>query len=395
MCRVLLINGFLHNMYVTSLSPKQQYRSLVESGSVIDDSAQYSALDSLDDLYRQLDNASEQTMNIRGLYLWGKVGRGKTFLMDLFSGSLKSEYCLRQHFHHFMASVHLQLAQLSGNSDPLRLIAEKLSSEYKVLCFDEFFVSDIGDAMLLGHLLKYLFELNVVLVATSNSRPDDLYLDGLQRSRFLSAIEAIKEYTLTIHLSGEDDHRERLLTQQQIYFVEPASLAFNTDTIMALFDQYDLPMASSNAKSIMVLGREIPYVSRSPQAICFEFSQLCEGPRSQLDYIQLAKDFRTVILINIPSLGGSSFEHIKARGTEDGSVGSGETGERKVVHSNMDDAVRRFIALVDELYECKVKLYLVSEVPFDQLYTEGCLMFEFERARSRLIEMASVEYHSL
>lgn len=381
------------NIAGSLFSPKQQYRALVENGSIIEDFAQYSALDALDDLHHQLTNPDEQETNIRGLYLWGKVGRGKTFLMDLFASSIQEGMCLRQHFHHFMASVHRQLADISGHPDPLRLIAESLSKQYKVLCFDEFFVSDIGDAMLLGNLLQYLFELNVVLVATSNSKPDNLYLDGLQRARFLPAIQAIKTHTITLSLSGEDDHRERVLVQKQIYFVHPLSSECNSQPIVELLDQYHMPV--DRPASIEVLGRDIPYVSRTQQAICFEFSQLCEGPRSHLDYIQLAKMFSIVILINIPLLGGQSYEHIKARGTEDGSVGSGETGERKVVHSNMDDAVRRFIALVDELYACKVKLYLVSEVPLDQLYTEGCLMFEFQRARSRLIEMASAEYQSL
>lgn len=382
-------------MYVAPLSPKQTYQRLLENASVIDDPAQYAALKALEDLYHQLDSAADQSVRIKGLYLWGKVGRGKTFLMDLFSSCIKPKYCLRQHFHHFMASIHKQLTDIAGSADPLRLIAERISQQYKVLCFDEFFVSDIGDAMLLGKLMQYLFELNVVLVATSNTQPDELYLDGLQRSRFLPAITAINHYTHRIHLTGKEDHRERPLAQRQIYFVDSIEPMLTTKTKTKLFKQLELSPQNVASTSVTILGRNIPCVSRSQDAICFEFSQLCEGPRSHLDYIQLAKSFKIVLLLNIPTLGGRAFEHIKARGTEDGSVGSGETGERKVVHSNMDDAVRRFIALVDEFYERKVKLYLVSESPFEQLYTEGCLVFEFERARSRLIEMASEEYHRI
>ena len=382
-------------MVVASLSPKQKYQLLIENGSVIDDSAQHAALSALDGLYHQLAETSDQTAEIKGLYLWGKVGRGKTFLMDLFTETINSEYCLRQHFHHFMDSVHRQLAEVSGRADPLGLIAKRLGQQYKVLCFDEFFVSDIGDAMLLGNLMKHLFELGVTLVATSNTQPDDLYQDGLQRARFLPAIKAIKDHTHRIHLTGEEDHRERPLAQQQIYFVDSVDSTLMTNTTKQLFNELALPPAHASSTSMTVLGRELFCVSRNQDAVCFEFSQLCEGPRSHLDYIQLAKSFKTVLLISIPALGGRSYEHIKARGTEDGSVGSGETGERKVVHSMMDDAVRRFIALVDEFYACKVKLYLVSEVPFEQLYTEGGLRFEFERARSRLIEMASEEYFKI
>lgn len=379
-------------MVVTSLSPKQKYQLLIENGSVIDDSAQYAALNALDGLHRQLGNTADQTEVIKGLYLWGKVGRGKTFLMDLFTDCIEPERCLRQHFHHFMELTHRQLRDLSGSADPLRLIAKTLAQQYKVLCFDEFFVSDIGDAMLLGNLMKHLFELGVILVATSNTQPDDLYQDGLQRARFLPAIKAIKDHTHRIHLTGEEDHRERPLAQQQIYFVDSVDSTLMTKTTKQLFNELALPPADASSTSITVLGRELFCVSRSQDVVCFEFSQLCEGPRSHLDYIQLAKSFKTLLLINIPALGGRSYEHIKARGTEDGSVGSGETGERKVVHSMMDDAARRFIALVDEFYACKVKLYLVSEVPFEQLYTHGGLSFEFERARSRLIEMASIDY---
>jgi cell division protein ZapE len=232
-------------------------------------------------------------------------------------------------------------------------------------------------------------------VATSNSEPENLYFDGLQRSRFLPAIEAIKRHTNKVHLAGLYDHRERPLEQKQIYFLESLESETQPKGIALLFEKHELPTILNVANNITVLGREIPCLSRNDTSICFEFSELCEGPRSHLDYIQLARQFQTVILLNIPSLSGSAYEHIKARGTEDGCIGSGQTGERKVVHSVKDDAVRRFIALIDEFYERKVKLYLSGNIPLSHLYTEGSLSFEFERARSRLTEVASVDYHQL
>ena len=394
-------------MYTLHTSPLQQYKQLLNDGLISHDSAQNNAITLLEQLYSQLTHVSAKDEQIKGLYLWGKVGRGKTFLMDLFTSSLQPEYCLRLHFHHFMASIHTQLIEATGVADPLKVIALNLSRKYKVLCFDEFFVSDIGDAMLLGRLMQYLFEFNVVLVATSNIEPENLYFDGLQRSRFLPAIDAIKQHTFRVHLDGAHDHRERSLERKPIYFIVSPLSVEQPESINLLFKQYKLPLIEGSigvvnesnriddSNTVTVLGREVPCLSLNEKSICFTFSQLCEGPRSHLDYIQLAKQFETVFLLNIPSLSGSAYEHIKARGTEDGSVGSGQTGERKVVHSTMDDAVRRFIALIDEFYERKVKLYLSSEIPLTSLYIEGSLSFEFERARSRLTEMASVDYFQL
>ncbi len=388
-------------------SPLQQYKQLLKESLVSHDSAQNNAITLLEELYSQLTHASAKNEPIKGLYLWGKVGRGKTFLMDLFSTSLQPRYCLRQHFHHFMASIHTQLIEATGLADPLKVIALNLSKQYKVLCFDEFFVSDIGDAMLLGRLMQYLFEFNVVLVATSNIEPENLYFNGLQRSRFLPAIDAIKQHTCKVHLDGIHDHRERQLERKQIYFITAPVSMEQPESIKLLFKSYNLPPVEGlievvnkdyregDSVAVTVLGREVRCLSYNEKSICFTFSQLCEGPRSHLDYIQLAKQFETVFLLNIPSLSGSAYEHIKARGTEDGSVGSGQTGEREVVHSSMDDAVRRFIALIDEFYERKVKLYLSSEIPLASLYIEGSLCFEFERAHSRLTEMASVDYYQL
>lgn len=322
-----------------------------------------------------------------GLYLWGKVGRGKTFLMDSFAESFEEGICKRQHFHHFMRDVHKQLTQLSGCEDPLKEIAKQLSSQHKILCFDEFFVSDIGDAMLLGRLFMFLFEQGMVVVATSNCAPDELYKDGLQRDRFLPAIKAIQQNMNIVELTGAKDHRERQLHVLQNYFL--------------INEDYKEPsiIPKRNPGIIEILGRDITHLAinvlnKNNKTIVFDFENLCLGPRSHFDYIEIAKQFDTVYLLNVPALGGAMYERIKARGTEDGSVGSGDTGEREVKLAPMDDGARRFIALIDELYDQQVALYLTCHVPLEKLYTQGSLAFQFERAHSRLIEMGSEEYMS-
>ncbi|NRB37963.1 MAG: cell division protein ZapE [Pseudomonadales bacterium] len=381
-------------MFTDRMGPQQRYLQLLNSAKLDNDPAQQPALQALDVLHGQLEQSRAHRDVIQGLYLWGKVGRGKTMMMDLFVASLQPEHCLRQHFHHFMASIHQQLNQLSGQVDPLKIIAKNLSKKYKVLCFDEFFVADIGDAMLLGRLLQYLFQHSVVLVATSNTEPEKLYWDGLQRQRFLPAIAAIKNATRSIHLTGAEDHRLRELAYAQNYFVEPLTEPFApySSQIQRLMNSLALPHVGLAAATIAIQGRDLPFLSRQQRSICFSFSQLCEGPRSHLDYIELADQFDTVVLLNVPSLNGQQYEHILARGTEDGSGGATTTGARQVIYAAKDDAVRRFIALIDEFYERGIRFYLSSAVPLEQLYTQGSLTFEFERVLSRLTEMASLEY---
>ena len=322
-------------------SPLTKYQALVDSGKLQKDPSQEHAIVLLQQLYLSLQGAHEDASHkskqpqSKGIYLWGKVGRGKTFLMDLLDACLPSALCKRQHFHHFMQDVHKRLTEISGKSEPLRHIAKQLSKQYKVLCFDEFFVSDIGDAMLLGNLLQYMFELNMVVVCTSNCAPNELYRNGLQRSRFLPAIAAIEAHLHVLHLNGEQDHRKRALSYIQRYF-----------------------------------------------EVCFDFSSLCEGPRSHFDYVELAKLYKTILVFNVPPMSGQAYERIKARGTEDNgsniNIASAETGEREVVLAPMDDALRRFIALVDECYDSKTNLVMTAYVPQDEIYTSGSLMFEFD-----------------
>ena len=382
------------------LSPQQHYQNAIAKGLVSFDESQQQALMELQQLYQQLSSSVNSTKKqsqppILGLYLWGKVGRGKTFLMDSFVESFPKYVCLRQHFHHFMQDVHSQLTKLSGRKDPLKEIAKQLKSRHQILCFDEFFVTDIGDAMLLGRLIMFLFEQNMVVVATSNCEPSELYKDGLQRDNFLPAINAIYKNMRIVELAGNKDHRERVLHTLKNYFVisESGYDRGEDDSFNERLKEFSLA-SSKNSGSLAVLGRKINYLAVNEKSIVFDFKELCLGPRSHFDYIELAKQFNTLFLLNVPVLGGEMFERIKARGTEDGSVGSGDTGERQVMLARMDDGARRFIALIDELYDQQVALFLTCYVPLKELYTQGSLSFQFERARSRLIEMGSEEYMS-
>jgi len=370
----------------TQTSPASLYHKAIEQGHINFDSTQQQVVTELDRLFTELITAHAKQTIFQGIYLWGQVGRGKTFLMDLFCQSLPEGLAWRMHFHRFMAWVHQRLQHYSGRKDPLKLVAQDIAKKHQLLCFDELFVKDIGDAMLLGTLFENLFKLRVTLVATSNIPVQDLYLDGLQRDRFIPAIKAIAEHTNSLHLDGEKDHRQRALQSAPIYFNElPHSL----------LQKLDLPHPADNQCPIEVLGRTIPTQGVNDCSLHCSFSQLCEGNRSHLDYIHLAQRYRNVLLTDIPPLSGQTYERIKARGTEEATLTATTTGAREVMLGRKDDAVRRFISLVDEFYERKVNLYLVSQIPLESLYTEGSLTFEFQRTQSRLTEMASHEYLQL
>lgn len=399
-------------------SPISQYQRLVKSNKIRFDDTQQHAIEFLQQIYltlhpTKISVGSVNSIEHKSLYLWGKVGRGKTFLMDLLVNSLPDSLCRRQHFHHFMQNIHAQLTENYGQPEPLKLIAEKLSSQFKVLCFDEFFVSDIGDAMILGNLLQYMFELKMIVVCTSNCAPQMLYKNGLQRDRFLPAIAAIERNANVVHLNGQDDHRLRALTYVQNYFELPRSLEKQIELHQRLLHRFKLTSvsryghSSNNLNSdihdepkISILGRDIYYIAKNnderTRAICFDFDALCSGPRSHFDYVEIAKMFDNILLFNVPPMSGQGYERIKARGTEDSGLNitssTTETGEREVILAPMDDAVRRFVALVDECYDSHTNLVVTAYVPQHELYTNGTLMFEFERTKSRLIEMASQEF---
>lgn len=376
-------------------SPLKRYQHKLEQRGFVSDAKQREAIEQLEQLYWQLQQPrsflARKKAPVRGLYLWGDVGRGKTFLMDLFYESLPDERKLRLHFHRFMARIHRDLNAESGHADPLRRIAKQLAKECKVLCFDEFFVSDIGDAMILGRLFKALFENGLTLVATSNIPIDRLYRDGLQRQRFEPAIQLLSQHTQEIHLNGEEDHRLRHLQHQQTCFLSSET------QFESLFQQLAGPSCDDkfrSEKTLLVCQRPIKVMGLGASVVWFSFNALCNGPRSQLDYIELASRFRCIMLSDIPMLGGECRGWIKARGTEDGSFGVTDTGERKLSYARQDDPARRFISLVDELYDRRVSLYLSADVPLEFLYSGGSLSFEFKRTYSRLVEMQSIEYLS-
>jgi cell division protein ZapE len=297
---------------------------------------------------------------VKGLYMWGGVGRGKTFLMDLFFETLEIGQKRRSHFHRLMQDVHKRLKVLGDIEDPLDVVARDIAREARVLCFDEFFVSDIGDAMILGRLLDGLFRRGVTLIATSNTRPDELYKGGLQRQRFLPAIDALIRHTSVVHMGGETDYRLRLLREAGTYFTPGDDEA--QQKLHAFFGE----SASSEVRedhALDVNGRDI-HVLRCAKGIAwFDFADLCDGPRSQTDYIEIARWYPTVILSGVP-----------------------------VLDATHEDQARRFIALVDEFYDRHVKLIIGADHPADDLYSGKRLRFEFERTASRLLEMQSAEY---
>jgi cell division protein ZapE len=296
----------------------------------------------------------------RGLYLWGPVGRGKTWLMDLFFHSLPFPERRRRHFHRFMHDVHAELRSLREVEAPLETVAERLASEVRVLCFDELFVTDIADAMILGGLFDGLFRRGVTLVATSNMPPRDLYRGGLQRQRFLPAIDLIERHVEVVAAGGDRDYRLRQLTQAGTYLPSGDS---NTEARLgALFAELS-DHADASDGAVEIEGRPIPVVRQSECAAWFEFEALCNGPRSQDDYIEIARDYQSVVVANIP-----------------------------VLDALHEDEARRFIALVDELYDRCVKLVVSAAAPPAQLYRGERLRLEFQRTASRLTEMQSEEY---
>ena len=392
-------------------APKLAYQNKLNESDFVADQAQQEALTALEHRYWQLINrdqqqalaslSSDQTQNqdlaqieqktqaqIKGLYMWGDVGRGKTFLMDIFYQGLPEAGKLRLHFHHFMAYVHQELRQISGQADPLLKVAKTLAQKYHLICFDEFFVSDIADAMILGQLFKGLFEQGVTLIATSNIPIQRLYWEGVQRQQFEQTIHLLETHCEQINLSGQEDHRLRHLEQDKIYYVK-GEIEFET-----LFQQLNNTFNQDEIKqdSILVCKRQIPTVKQADKVVWFDFDSLCNSPRSQLDYIEIASRFHTILVSGVPALGGEVSEQIKARGTEDGSFEPNQTSERKISFAPEDDSARRFISLIDELYDSHKRLYLLADVALKDLYHGGALSFEFRRSISRLIEMQSTQY---
>lgn len=362
-----------------SLAPLQRYQRDLDKEGFEPDAAQALAVEHLQRLYNDLllrhkHQARQQSPTYRlknllrnnqvepvqGLYFWGGVGRGKTYLVDTFYESLPFENKIRIHFHRFMQRVHRELKQLQGKKNPLESIGRQFASEAEVVCFDEFFVSDITDAMILGGLMEQLLKRGVVLVATSNIVPSDLYKNGLQRDRFLPAINLIQTHTQVVNVDGGVDYRLRVLERAEIYHypLDPGADAELERCFRRL-----APEEGSIGENIEIEGRLIATRRLADDVLWCDFLALCDGPRSQNDYIELAREFHAVLISNVPKMG----------------VGN-------------DDQVRRFINLVDEFYDRNVKLIISAAVDIDDLYAGGRLQFEFQRTRSRLLEMQSHEY---
>jgi len=358
--------------------PQTLYRQALDEQGFVCDPAQALAVGALQACFE----AVQQCQPTDGVYLWGPVGRGKTWLMDQFHRSLQVP-ARRQHFHHFMAWVHQRLFQLNGTPDPLQALARALATEIRVLCFDELFVSDIGDAIILGRLFQTLFDQGVTIVATSNQPPAHLYRDGFNRERFLPAIAAIERHMQVLNVAGEQDHRLHPGAVRQRYWVaepgQPAALG-------TVFGQLSSSDAGTD-QPLSIGSRQVRVIRRSEQAIWCHFSELCEQPLSALEFMALCDRFPAILVEGIPALGGAQQAGRIARGTEDGAQRVAAGDRELPTLAPKDDSVRRFIALVDECYDRRVALYLEAEVPLEALYTQGYLAFPYQRTLSRLREM--------
>jgi len=355
----------------TGEAPSRAYEQGVARGDWQFDPAQRAVCDVLDRIQRRLLRRADENAvvsiiarlrkrpAVKGLYLHGGVGRGKTFLIDLLHDSLPEALSRRMHFHRFMGRVHQELAKLKQVQDPLRIVAQDFART-PLLCLDEFFVQDIGDAMILSELLKHLVAAGGTLVTTSNIPPAGLYKDGLQRQKFLPAIALIQRHCEVMELDTPTDYRLRALTSAPTY-LQPADAAAEA-ALTAMFERL-APGSLRPEREMVVNDRPIPIKRRADGIAWFEFEALCEGPRAVADYIELAKSYNTIVLSNVPAFDARN-----------------------------DDAGRRFVHLVDELYDRNVNLIVSAAAPPGALYSGERLVREFERAGSRLIEMQSTEY---
>jgi cell division protein ZapE len=360
-------------MSTDATSPSTRYAAGVARGDWGDDPAQQAALRELDRLHAALCApvprkgllgtlfARPTTPSPNGLYLWGGVGRGKTFLIDLFYAGLPIAEKRRTHFHRFMREVHERLRAHAGERDPLATIAREWRESLRVL--DEFFVSDIGDAMLLGRLLDRLFVEGTILVTSSNAAPSDLYRDGLQRARFLPAIALIEKHCNVVHLDSPNDYRLRALTRSPVY-----RAPLDADSDAWLESRWHELRGDDDHRDagIEIEGRRIAVRARTKGMAWFDFAALCEGPRGSADYIEIATEFHTILLGGVPRFDASR-----------------------------DDAARRFVTLIDELYDRRVNLVCSADAAPAGLYRGERLIAAFERTASRLIEMQSAEYLAL
>lgn len=354
-------------------TPLEHYQQKIDDGVIEKNDEQQAVVQILETIYNDLLIRQEQRDSqvgklrrkvkprppIQGLYLWGTVGVGKTFLLDALYDCLPVKK-IRLHFYAFMRQIHQALKEIQGQKNPLQHIGEKISDKFLVICFDEFFVSNIADAMILGELFKALFKGGVCLVATSNITPDELYKNGLQRERFLPAIDVIKKNVRVINLKTKADYRLRHIQKAGVYYTPLDQTA--EKNLAYSFDQLaQCPNVSTEA--IEILGRRIDIVKQAADTIWFDFYKICGRPRSQNDYLELVKQYRTFLISNVPAFNKVS-----------------------------DDLIVSFIQLIDVLYDKQRRIVISAEKPVDQLYPENNVFPEFKRTQSRLIEMQSADY---
>lgn len=358
---------------MTSQLPSEIYQQRVDNNQLRFDNKQFDVLRHLDTVFKQLvirkkvraSYAGQVRRKIKprqpitGLYLWGSVGTGKTQLMDLFYNHIPVKK-MRCHFHAFMRDLHHQLRDRQGEANPLKLIAKTIADEHLLICFDEFFVTNITDAMLLGELFKYLFQGGVCLVTTSNIAPKNLYLDGLQRERFLPTIKLIQQFTITHHLDSNDDYRLQHIKQAGVYHypLTPSS----QENLEISFTHYAKGNEVSSA-AVLINDREIPIIKSAGDVIWFDFKSICNPPRSQIDYLALCDRYSTIIISDVTQLS-----------------------------ENQTNTAILFIKLVDVLYDTGTKLIISAETEAEQLYSKGRVTFAFQRTVSRLIEMNTEAY---
>ena len=355
------------------MTPSMRYAELLRQPRFFRDPAQQQLVSLLDDLHRRILHSRPPTWwqrkfskagrwaSIDGLYLWGGVGRGKTMLMDVFYQSLpESVSCERIHFHRFINQVHVSLRRMGRVENPLRKLARRLASETQVFCLDEFVITDIGDAMIMAGLLEALFDEGVVLITTSNVEPCNLYKNGLQRARFIPAIKLLEQHCQIINVDGEQDYRLLCLRQTELYIT-----SYNADTL-AMINHYlnERVMSTQTERGLLEInGRELAHQFCAEDTVWFTFAELCETTRSQDDYLELARLFNTMILTEV-----------------------------RLMHAIDDDIARRFVLLIDVLYDCRMKLICSAAAWPTKLYRGQRLAFEFKRTASRLLEMQSEDY---
>lgn len=354
------------------MTPLGYYQKLLESDQILSDREQEVVIDRLEFIYQQLVIPGEErhsflrkiyprkTTSIQGLYLWGDVGIGKTFLMNCFFVCLPFKNKLRMHFHSFMKMIHERLNEIKQEEEPLLKIAKQLSKETRIICLDEIIITDIADAMLLYGLFEALYKHKICLIFTSNTEPDNLYLKGIQRESFLPAIDLIKKNTEVLFIGTKKDYRIQHFKKNNFYYTP-----LNQHSEEMLEEQFARlsECEPTSIQPLLIDGRVIPIKKATSSVVWFDFIQICGVPRSQTDYLMLAKQYHTILISGL-----------------------------RVIKQEQNDLARAFINLVDVLYDANIRLIISAEKSIDQIYYCGKLLFEFARTKSRLIEMQTASW---